>query len=174
MATNCRKKQWEREKNRERPEGKQMWCSCRRAKSKALIQTLCWVKCHLFIRAERPDLLSLCRPRNMIHNVLALRGHKLCVSGGMRLFQKSLWTNQPISCLFFLWNNSITCDKTAYENYWNSAVVVTCRPNSLLKSLWFFHICTARPKCFKHHPGSYSTHVWYAGFLVCLIKLVSE
>lgn len=44
----------ERGRDKESPGGKQMYCRCRRAKSTAFILRLCWEKCHLIIRVERP------------------------------------------------------------------------------------------------------------------------
>lgn len=55
MMANCRKVQrGKRGRDKESPGGKQMYRSCRRAKSTAFIQRLCREKCHLIIRVERP------------------------------------------------------------------------------------------------------------------------
>lgn len=74
----------ERGRDKESPGGKQMYCRCRRAKSTAFILRLCWEKCHLIIRVERP--FSATRETRY-----STYFYKMCGSFSMRAFQEPGW-----------------------------------------------------------------------------------
>lgn len=87
----------ERGRDKESPGGKQMYCRCRRAKSTAFILRLCWEKCHLIIRVERP--FSATRETRY-----STYFYKMCGSFSMRAFQEQGWFLSLIYPRHFLMN----------------------------------------------------------------------